>query len=52
MWSGKRRCCKIVEAISSFSIIGSRFYIPKKYRLIEFGMQGGYPQKSYFFEIV
>jgi hypothetical protein len=47
---------KVVVAIpikiSIFSIIGGKFYIPTKYRLIELTMQRDYPPKIDFFEIV
>jgi hypothetical protein len=40
-----------ISGVKLFRIVGGRFYIPKKYMLIELRMQGGYPQKLEFIEI-
>jgi hypothetical protein len=41
----------ILVKISLPNIVGNKFYIPKKYRLIELRVQGGYLQKIDFSKI-
>jgi hypothetical protein len=44
--------CSYSRENKLFNIVGNRFYIPKKYRLIELRMQGGYLRKIDFSEMV